>query len=316
MSVSVVIPAYNAERFIRQTLDSVLNQSYRDMEIIIVDDGSKDATLSIIQDYATRDDRIKVYSQTNKGGSAARNLGVEKSTGEFVAFLDADDLWHPHKIQKQVDVFLNSSEKVGLVYTFSRMIDTQGYIEGQTGACVAKSGDVFYDLLKYNFIGNGSVAMVRRNLIPKPHAFDPEQIGNDDIYFYLKMAALSEVGVVPEFLVGYRWNTGQNNSANIDRQINSYKMMIQRLLKLYPDIPKSVLKHADAGFYMSYAQTLFKRKQYGHAIRLLGKFVLTHPPYLVSQDFFRFIKLVLRWGHRKIFRTQLRKDLFLGSKTL
>src|SRR5262245_1302656 len=104
--VSVVIPAFNAARFICTTLDAVLRQTYRHIEVIVIDDGSTDATTDLVRQYAQRDHRVHLHLQSNRGPSEARNTGIAKSSGEFIAPLDADDIWYPEKLRKQVECML------------------------------------------------------------------------------------------------------------------------------------------------------------------------------------------------------------------
>jgi glycosyltransferase involved in cell wall biosynthesis len=104
MLVSVVIPAYNAASFIERTINSVLSQTYQNFEILVINDGSKDNTLEVIQKLSQKDPRIKVLDKKNSGVSDTRNLGIEMSKGDFIAFLDADDIWLPNKLEIQVSL--------------------------------------------------------------------------------------------------------------------------------------------------------------------------------------------------------------------
>ncbi|MGB6014954.1 MAG: glycosyltransferase family A protein, partial [Nodosilinea sp.] len=113
--VSVIIPAYNAERFVGRTLEAVLAQTYTALEVLVVDDGSQDATGDIVRRYQQQDPRIKLLHQQNAGVAAARNLAVATAQGEFIAPVDADDIWFPHHIEAQVNCFLASPASVGLV---------------------------------------------------------------------------------------------------------------------------------------------------------------------------------------------------------
>jgi glycosyltransferase involved in cell wall biosynthesis len=302
--VSVIIPAFNASKFIRETLDSVIQQTHRDLEIIVVDDGSTDDTVTIVTEIQKKDSRVTLYRQANQGVSVARNLGIEKSKADFIAFLDADDLWHPTKIEKQHDLLLASSDDVGLVYTYSRMIDIDGYIQGHTGARIFKRGHAFHYLLVSNFVGNGSTAMVRRKCLPRPKPFDPGQMGNDDVFFYLRIAAKYKVDVVPEFLIGYRWNTGQNKSSNLDRQIHSYESMIEKICHMYPNIPRRVLHWSEAGFYLSHAQTLFKKGSYKQSVTLFLTKVVMTPTFVCAPPFRHMVILAAKAAYRKIFRVR------------
>jgi len=114
--VSVIIPAYNAARFIRRTLVSVLAQTHPDLDVIVVDDGSVDETVSIVEAIARDDPRVRLFRQKNSGVSAARNAALSVARGAYIAPLDADDLWHPAKLEKQLAVFANRPANVGLVY--------------------------------------------------------------------------------------------------------------------------------------------------------------------------------------------------------
>ena len=121
--VSVVVPVYNGERFIDRTLVSALAQTYNPFEVIVVDDGSTDCTPYLIEAASIRDERIRAFRTKNAGAAAARYFGIKQARGTLVAFLDADDLWHPEKIARQVEVMKRSSPNVGLVYCLTIEID-------------------------------------------------------------------------------------------------------------------------------------------------------------------------------------------------
>jgi teichuronic acid biosynthesis glycosyltransferase TuaG len=114
--VSVIVPAYNAEKFVAETIESVQAQTYSHWEMMIVDDGSTDQTAAIIREAAEKDPRIQYYYQTNGKQGKARNLAIKHSNGKYLAFIDADDLWHPQKLEKQIQVFFEYPH-VDLVYT-------------------------------------------------------------------------------------------------------------------------------------------------------------------------------------------------------
>ena len=124
--VSVIVPSYNASRYIRETLESVLGQTYSSFEVIVVDDGSTDDTAAIVADYSRRDSRIRLVSQPNGGVGAARNRAIAEASGEFIAPLDADDVWYPEKLQKQVASLERHGTEWGVGYCWSKSINDVG----------------------------------------------------------------------------------------------------------------------------------------------------------------------------------------------
>ena len=128
--ISVIIPAYNAEIFIRRTLDSILAQTYTNIEILVVDDGSQDRTAEIVESFVEKDSRVTLLKQKNAGVATARNLAIEKSNGEYIAPIDADDIWYPQKLEKQAQCILEADQSIGLVYAWSVRIDEDDVIVG------------------------------------------------------------------------------------------------------------------------------------------------------------------------------------------
>src|SRR6516165_4853362 len=124
--VSVIIPAFDAAANIRQTLNSVLAETYQDFEVIVVDDGSSDATGAIVEEYVAGDTRFHLIRQSNAGVGAARNTAIRKARGKYIAPLDADDYWFPEKLEKQVACAEQSGKGTGLVYCWSTSTDNQG----------------------------------------------------------------------------------------------------------------------------------------------------------------------------------------------
>ena len=158
--VSVIVPAYNAEMYIAQTLHSVLSQTYKNIEVIVVDDGSRDGTAQIVEAIMRRDNRVTLLHQSNSGVAAARNLAIEKSRGEYIAPIDADDIWFPQKIEKQVRCMLHEGSSTGIVYAWSVHIDEGGLLMSGFNASDME-GDVFVASVMNNFIGNASAPLIR-----------------------------------------------------------------------------------------------------------------------------------------------------------
>jgi len=176
--VSVVVPVYNGERYLRETLDSVFAQTFRDYEVICVDDGSTDASAAIIKEYGAR---VTLIQQANAGQGAARNVGVRHGAGAYVAFLDQDDCWYPHKLQQQVAALEADPEAV-LAYCNSDRMDHEGRLV-QRGVTLAECQSASESPLG-RLIGEGlilpSSMLVRRDVFERVGGFDPMLRGFED----------------------------------------------------------------------------------------------------------------------------------------
>lgn len=236
--VSVVIPAYNAQATIADTLRSVQAQTHRALEIIVVNDGSTDATVAIAQEFAERDSRITVLSQANGGVAVARNHGWKTARSDLIAFVDADDLWAPDKIARQLAVLTAGGDDVGLVYSWYVLIDHKGVVTDRF-PCGAHEGRVLDILLTNNFIGNGSAALVRRRALEDAGGFEPNlrargAQGCEDILFYCRVAERHGFAVVPDYLVGYRYLPG-NMSSDLPKMLRSWLIVVEEFEARYPD---------------------------------------------------------------------------------
>ena len=149
--VSIITPTYNAEKYIRETLQSVLNQSYQNWEMILADDASTDHTISIIEGFAAKDSRIKLFKlPENRGNGFARNAALEKATGKYIAYLDADDLWFPEKLEKQIQ-FLKTNN-LPFTFSFYDSIDEMG---NDLNRRVESPNPLTYKQLFFcNYVGN------------------------------------------------------------------------------------------------------------------------------------------------------------------
>lgn len=149
--VSIITPTYNAEKFIGETLKSVQNQTYQNWEMILVDDSSKDETVKIISDFAEKDSRIKLFKlEKNSGNGFARNIALEKAVGKYIAYLDADDLWFPNKLEKQIE-FLKENN-LHFTFSFYDCIDEEG---NSLNRRVEAPINLTYDELFFcNYVGN------------------------------------------------------------------------------------------------------------------------------------------------------------------
>ncbi|SCB62251.1 Glycosyl transferase family 2 [Rhizobium aethiopicum] len=217
--VSVVIPAFNASAYIERTLRSAICQTYTALEIIVVNDGSTDDTAKLVGRVAMSDPRIRLLSTSNRGVAAARNTGIEASSGRFLAFLDADDLWHRTKIEKQVAALNRLSSRWAAVYALHYLINEKDEII-QGGSSDGARGFIYARHLNFKFIGNGSALLVRRHVALELGGFDSSYAaagigGCEDLDFELKLASRYFIEVVPERLVGYRKHSGSMSSNHL-----------------------------------------------------------------------------------------------------
>ncbi|NOT69151.1 MAG: glycosyltransferase [Methylophilaceae bacterium] len=211
LRVSVVIPSYNAARFLPEAIDSVRKQTLAVHEIIIMDDGSTDDTEQVVQSLG---DGILYIRQKNAGVSAARNRGIDAATGEIIAFLDADDVWLPEKIERQLQVFQDHPD-VALVATDKAEIDTQGklllpslfkqqhlhtYFSSLNNAPIPK---VMSQLVKVNFIPTSSV-LVRKAALNRVGVFDTTIRYGEDLELWVRIAAQFQIACLAKVMLHYR----------------------------------------------------------------------------------------------------------------
>ncbi|MGF1482219.1 MAG: glycosyltransferase family 2 protein [Cyanophyceae cyanobacterium] len=252
----MIVPAYNAEGFIEKTLYSILNQTYSNIEVIVVDDGSEDQTANIILSLAQQDQRLVLVQQPNAGVAAARNLGIEKSRGELIAPIDADDIWYPQNLEKQVQR-LRQDSSIGLVYSWSVDIDEDDVLTGEFRAA-AIEGNVYKTLICHNFIGNSSASLFRRACIERLGAYNgqlkaQQAQGCEDWELYLRIAEHYQFGVVPEFLVGYRKISG-SMSKDYTTMAKSHSLMLQDIRHKHPEINSALFRLSCSSFYIYLAR--------------------------------------------------------------
>jgi len=201
--VSVVIPAYNAGRTLADTVESVLAQTLDDLEILVVDDGSTDATATVAGGFGGP---VRCISKANGGVSSARNTGVEAAQGRYVAFLDADDLWESDKLERQVEI-LESDPEAGACYTGIRRVDDGLQTVGESPAKTYP--DLCRALLLFSGVVNISSSVVRRSLAP---LFDLRFSQCADWDYFLRLSAMTRLVAIPDLLVLYRSSPGRMSS--------------------------------------------------------------------------------------------------------
>jgi glycosyltransferase involved in cell wall biosynthesis len=224
--ISVIIPTYNSEKYLNETISSVLKQSYRNFELIIVDDGSEDNTREIIEGYASQNNQIKFFRIPHSGNpSVPRNFGISKANGEFIAFLDNDDLWTKNKLKIQLK-YLQSRADIVLAYsmsvTFGDVNIFSPYFE--VLPLFHKAAKTKNDLIvKGNSITCSSV-IARTDLIKKTGGFDEDpELKVEDYDLWLRLAELGDFCFIPKILTYYRVHSSQfSNSWQIKQQRLEY----------------------------------------------------------------------------------------------
>jgi glycosyltransferase involved in cell wall biosynthesis len=253
---SVIIPAYNTENFVAQTIRSVFAQTDQNYEIIAVDDGSTDGTLQALREF---EPRIKVLTKPNGGPASARNLAIKHSTGEYIAFLDSDDLWVKHKLEVQ-GAYLDRHPSVGLLFSEVLMfseVDGRRKVHSKEGY----TGDpTFYQLLFGNFIPNSTV-VIRRACIDRVGWLNesPELIAVEDYEYWMRIARTCPLVGLSKPLAYYRIRDGNlmGDGKDIDKRLKLFMAVIEEIEKSYPrmweeqQVDRSLLLarlHVRAGF--------------------------------------------------------------------
>jgi len=314
--VAVIIPAYNAARTIDSTLWSVRNQTHSILDIVVVDDGSTDATVDIVARHAEDDPRVRLISQKNAGVAAARNRGIAQTRAEFVAPVDADDLWHPTKLEKQLALMLEGGERVGLVYSWSVTIDEDGMIVGLDHHSDAE-GDVIVEMCRRNFLGNASSALIRRAAILKAGGYDSalREMGGqgcEDWLLYLAIADVWRFGVVKEYLTGYRVVEG-NMSSNVLSMWRSHQLVSERMTASWPHRSRYLAE--SRRYVLSWlARRALLSGNWSVGGWLFARLVAASP--MEAMDcFIRLPTALLRKGLGPALRTKL-KSLLIGARNV
>lgn len=301
--VGVIVPMYNAERTVRATLDSVCLQTYPALDIIVVDDGSTDGSASIVESHARRDPRIRLLRQENAGVAAARNLGAASTGAEFLAFVDADDLWAPTKIAQQLAALQQGGPIAGFAYCWFAQIDAESRVYSLNNRPLTE-GWVLQTLCRNNFVGNGSSMMLRRAAFDAAGGFDPSlrarnAQGCEDMLMCLRVAEQFEFRVVPQFLVGYRM-TNTNMSSDVQQMLRSCEIVFTEFREKYPELRTELDAHLVDMLQWLVVRALVGGRvpAAGELLRRLGtlepRFALSRLPRML--DTYCRARLVPRWA--------------------
>lgn len=243
-TISVIVPAYNAQNTILETIASVRAQTFTDFELIIVDDGSSDRTLELLQNI--QDSRIKLVTYENGGVSVARNRGVSLATSEYLAFIDADDLWTPDKLELQLAA-LQQHPTAGVAYSWTCFMERHGKFFHADNP-VYFEGNVHAELLKTNFLLSGSNPLIRRDALASVGEFAPTLTHAEEWDLYLRLAAKYDFVVVPKTQILYRQTAG-SASAKIEVMEKDAIQVIDRAFRSAPPQLQSLKNQSLANLY-------------------------------------------------------------------
>lgn len=257
-SVAVVIPTYNYGRFISRAVESVLSQTLPAAEIVVVDDGSTDNTRAVLENFK---DKVRYVRQENQGVCAARNTGARQSSAAFIAFADADDIWLPTKLEKQIAQFA-ADEEIGLVHCGMREFNSES---GETVRFHLQGGEgwVADDLLLWEkpiVIGPGGTIVVKREAFDMVGGFDPQMKVGEDWDFCYRVARRFKLGFVPEVLVDYR-SHGKNAHKNIAEMECGMKVFYEKAFAA-DEVPRSLKRRALGNYHRVLAGSYFSAGMY------------------------------------------------------
>ena len=285
--VSVIIPTYNREKFISECVQSVLAQTLPAREIIIVDDGSTDATYNILRDLgfnslSTKKTVLRYFFQQNRGVSSARNLGIKEARSEYIALLDSDDLWLKSKLDRQVSAFQNDTQSSRLCHTDEIWI-RNGVRVNQHKKHKKHGGNVFQSCLKLCCISPSS-AMMHRSVFEDFGFFDEDLPACEDYDFWLRYSAKEDVNFIDEPLIikkgghsdqlsGSHWGMDRFRIYSIEKILKEPDLtLVQKTEAIHEVILKLeiLINGSQKRQKFAYAENMLQKKQHWEAILMRG----------------------------------------------
>ncbi|MEN6553319.1 MAG: glycosyltransferase [Methanobacterium sp.] len=238
--VSVIIPTYNRAHLIPRAIKSVLNQTYHDIEIIIVDDSSTDNTEEIIKSF--KDVNLKyIRHDINKGASAARNTGIKASKGEYIAFQDSDDEWFPDKLEQQMEVFADVYPEVGVVYSGFYRIEADKKIYLPSDRLPQKEGNIHNELLKGNFVGTPTVLM-KKECFKNKRYFDENLPALEDWELWIELSKYYTFKYINKPLL-YSYSTPNSINLNENNMLKAHEMILLTHLDDFSKNKRNLSEH-------------------------------------------------------------------------
>jgi glycosyltransferase involved in cell wall biosynthesis len=286
-TVSVIIPAYKAMAFLPETLESVLNQTFTDLEVLIINDGSPDGIVEWASEI--KDSRVKLISQENQGLSGARNTGIWSSQGEYLAFLDADDIWEANKLEKQVE-YLEKHLDVGLVSSWISNVDRNGNLI-DIYDCSEAGKNLTKELFRSNILYCGSTPLARRICFEKVGFFDRSLKSAEDWDMWLRIAMHFSIFVIPEPLVRYR-RYHNSMSTNFRLMIQELDKVMERSFQYAPEEFKNVERIGSSHLSIKYAWGYLIKEDFHEAFWFAKQAFIRRPKLIFSISYLHLIFLI------------------------
>jgi glycosyltransferase involved in cell wall biosynthesis len=292
--ISVIIPVFNGEKTIQKTINSVLNQTFQEFELILVDSGSTDSTLEIITQIV--DPRIKVFSYPQANVAVNRNRGFSRAIGEFITFIDADDLWTPDKLEAQYKALVENPT-AAVAYSWTNCIDENGKFL-RTCAYVQWTGDVYEKFLLDDFIGSGSNVMIRRSAFTAVGGFDESLTNAQDTDMWLRLAANYHFIVVPKPQILYRISDNSMSSNILGLEKSNLEVITRAFKHQKAESLQHLKQYSIANLYkyLSYkVLDIYPGQQKTlQALRILLKAIKTDVSLTIKPVIFKaFLKLLI-----------------------
>ena len=292
--ISVIIPAYNSEETIAKTIQSVLNQTFTDFELIVINDGSQDSTLDIVNQFS--DPRIKVFSYPNQGVSDSRNRGLNHALGEFISFLDADDIWTADKLEIQLQA-LQDNPEAKVAYSWTDYIGEKDEFI-LSGSHNTINGEIYEKLLMSNFLDSGSNPLIYKQALVEVGEFDKSVTPAEDWDMWLRLAHKFKFVAVPKVQILYRFRAN-SGSSNLTKQEKVCLEVIARGYAALPSKREDIwnISHTNIYKYLTCKalQQPFTRQKAWNAGKFLWKYLTYNSSRLQHIDFtFKlFLKVVI-----------------------
>ncbi|TAF09347.1 MAG: glycosyltransferase family 2 protein [Nostocales cyanobacterium] len=309
--VSVIIPAYNAAQFLPATIASVQQQTCSDWELLIINDGSTDDTVAVISQYQETDYKIHLIDQLNQGVSTARNLGIEKSKGQIIAFLDADDQWLPDKLQQHLKHF-QSNPRLGVSFAQVEILTQTGEPTGQVSSSRLNNLKPEY-LLSENPTTTTSNWVVRKEVFAQVGGFSPDMSYSEDLEWLLRVICTGdwEIAGINQVLTRYRTSSA-GLSSNLYRMETGWNQLVEKAKIYAPQLVKNHFALAQALHLRYLARRAFRLKlPAAVGVDFMSRALSSDWRLLFHQPHRTLLTLVAvfgRWMMERIFLTQRRRD--------